>query len=109
MTAEVDSALTELHTASQEAGRRFFKLGDGGAYYWFVARDQDHAREILRAHGVELTKPDGYSAPVDDPALDLEWTELTAARAAEIRTHDEDNITMPLADRKMGDWFCSEW
>lgn len=109
MSVEVEPSLTELHTASQEAGRRFFKIEDGDAYYWFVARDQDHAKEIIRAHGLEFCKPDGYSTNVDDPALQLTWTEITSERAAQLKTHDEDGNTKPLADRKMGDWFCSEW
>jgi hypothetical protein len=93
--------------------KRYFTVDDGGCDYTIVARDVEHAKQIMRDSGVEFTKEDGDSAPVDDPAFDsLEWVELLGERLYKIRVHQDDNAsgpTVPLIDCNLGDWFSSEF
>jgi len=88
--------------------KRFFDVEDGGASYTIVALDLEHAKQILRDHGVEFTKDDGNTAPIDDSAFaDLEWCE----RSPEGRHVflDDGCNRIALADATLGDFFCSEY
>jgi hypothetical protein len=95
--------------------QRYFHVDDGGARYWIVASDLDGAKQILRDHGVEFTKEDGGSAPIDDPAFaDLEWDEVSADLASTKTVHLEDAPTeaeskCKLSECIIGDFFCTEW
>jgi hypothetical protein len=54
--------------------KRFFHADDGGASYCLVARDLDHAKQLLRDAGVEFTSDDGFSYPIDAPEVaDAAW------------------------------------
>lgn len=97
--------------------QRYFYCDDGDISYTVVARDLDHARELLLASGMEATNPDtGDSFPWKD-ATWLEWGEYTAPeRIAKIRVHDDDRRGSgpdgkgwPIDTFRPGDWFCSEW
>lgn len=91
--------------------RKFFAVDDGGAEYVIVATDAEHAKKILRDHGVEFTKDDGDSAPIDDPAFaDLEWAEMTDEAVSKIKVESEDGRgRIDLSSCPLGDFFCSEW
>lgn len=93
--------------------KRFFHVDDGGDSFTIVARDVEHAKQILREHGVEFTKDDGYSAPIDDPEFaELEWREMSPRWVARTRVHLDDSPgskSWPLADCALGDFFSSEW
>ncbi len=98
----------------QIAGKRFFRVDDGGCVWWFVARDADHVREIMRTHGVELCDDTGYSFPIDSPKVaHIEITEMEAERARWVRCHTNDDGrgrgVIALAACDVGEWFCSEW
>lgn len=94
--------------------KKFFEVDDGsGVDYTIVARDVEHAKEILRSHGVEFTKEDGYSASIDHPEFaSLEWRELLLEQA-EVKMTIEDGgnqpYRAPLSQRRLGDFYCSEW
>lgn len=93
-------------------GKRFFTVDDGGATYTFVARDLEHCKQMLRDVGAELTKEDGDSAGIDDPAFaDLEWIEHTQDEASRIKCHPDDGgkPSQPLPTYELGAWFCSEY
>jgi len=94
-----------------DTDRKYIAVDDGGCEYVIVARDIEHAKQILREHSVEFTKEDGDSAPMDDPAFaGLEWCELGAERAARIKVHTDDGRgIVSLSDCQIGDFFCSEW
>jgi hypothetical protein len=88
--------------------KRFFHLDDGGAEYLVVARNQEHAEQIMRDSGIEFSDP---SAPYDDARDALIWIEMgTDDVARRMRCHTEsDRGVIPLVDAELGDWFCSEW
>ncbi len=90
-------------------GCRYFQADDGGVDYTIVARDLDHAKELLRASGVEFTNDDGDSVPFDSATL--AWIELSAARAAKLRVFEDDGGKgpWPLNTFAIGEWFCSEY
>ena len=95
-------------------GKRFFYVDDGGCNWWFVARDADHVREIMRKHGVELCDDSGYSFPIDNPNVaHIEIEEKDADYARRIRCHTDDDGrgrgVIALAACDLGEWFCSEW
>jgi hypothetical protein len=90
--------------------KRYFLVGDGGCNYMIVARDVEHAKQIMK--GVEFTKEDGDSAPSDDPAFaHLEWREIAQERAATIQIQHDDGrpAPYPLTEADLGDWFSSEF
>lgn len=100
--------------------KRFFNVDDGGIDYSVVAADLEHAKRLLRAHGVEMMSKEedvegemfGLSVPVGDPRSAEEWTEITLERAKNIRVALGDDgapPVVPLAECKVGDWFCSEY
>lgn len=90
--------------------KRFFKLEDGGATWWFVANDEEHVKQICRTHGVVFSTEDGDEGNIDSPKVDLGWHELDSTAAAVIKTHHDDSLdTKPLADRELGDFYCSEY
>lgn len=92
--------------------KRYFGVDDGGNDYTIVAVSVEHAKAILRAYGVEFTKEDGDSAPIDDPAFaNLDWYELSPAAVAKLqRCHTDDGRgVIPLTECQLGDFFCSEW
>lgn len=96
----------------QEAPKRFFHVDDGGASYYLVAHDIEHARQLLRDCGLEFTADDGYSYPIDAPEVSgVEWREISAQDAARKRVWLGDDGTSPqsvLAACAVGDWFTSE-
>lgn len=93
--------------------KRFFHVDDGGDSFTIVARDVEHAKQVLRDHGVEFTKDDGYSAPIDHPEFaSLEWREMSPAWVRRTRVHLDDNpksTPVSLAECALGDFFSSEW
>jgi len=97
---------------TQDLSKRFFHLDDGGASYYLVARDLDHARQLLRDSGVELTAESGYSYPIDAPeVLHVEWREISSQDAARKRVWLGDDGTPPqsvLSACNLGNWFTSE-
>lgn len=92
--------------------KRFFHVDDGGATYTMVARDQEHAKSLLRDVGVEFTDESGDSAPIDDPRFaDLEWKELSLEQAQKRIVSLGDSGAgpkAPLAECTIGDFFTSE-
>jgi hypothetical protein len=92
--------------------KRFFHVDDGGASYYLVARDLDHAKQLLRDAGVEFTAEDGDSHPIDAPEVaDVRWREISVADAATRRVWLGDSGGAPqvaLAACAIGDWFTSE-
>jgi hypothetical protein len=104
-TIVVDPALTDARYPVIE-GNRYFGADDGDVDYTIVARDLDHAKEILRASGMEFGDP---SLPFDQ--ADLTWHEVSRERAARIRVHDDDRRggVHALDTYPAGEWCCSEW
>lgn len=94
------------------ADKRFFHVDDGGASYYLVANDLDHAKQLLRDSGVEFTAEDGFSYPIDATEVaEVEWREISAQSAARKRVMLGDDGTPPqsvLAACQIGDWFTSE-
>lgn len=92
--------------------KRFFRVDDGGAIYFLVALDLDHAKQLLRDSGVEFTAEDGYSYPIDAPEVAAaEWREISAQAAARKRVWLGDDGAPPqtvLAACSVGEWFSSE-
>lgn len=92
--------------------KRFFCVDDGGASYYLVARDLDHAKQLLRDSGVEFTADDGDAYPIDAPEVaGVEWIEISAQDAARRRVWLGDSGAPPqsvLAACNLGDWFTSE-
>lgn len=92
--------------------KKFFTVDDGGARYCLVARDLEHAKQLLRDTGVEFTADDGYSYPIDAPEVaEVVWSEISAQDAARKRVWLGDDGTPPqsvLAACQIGDWFSSE-
>lgn len=88
--------------------KRFFHLDeDGCVFWWIVAADLDHAKNILRRHG----SLHGRDEQPIDKATDVVWSEMTPAEVAKVkRCHREDGgPPRPLAECEMGDAFSSEW
>jgi hypothetical protein len=97
--------------ATANTTKRYFAMSDGDLDYTIVANDLEHAKQIVRASGVEFHDP---SVPFDK--AELEWKEIDAGRAADIRVRDDDQRGAgpdgngwPLTTFEPGDWFCSEW
>jgi len=92
--------------------KRFFTVDDGGASYYLVAHDLEHAKQLLRDSGVKFTSEDGDSHSIDAPEVaDVEWREVSAQDAAKKRVMLGDDGTPPesvLAVCEIGDWFTSE-
>ena len=92
--------------------KRFFHVDDGGASYYLVSRDLDHAKQLLRDAGVEFTADDGGSYPIDAREVSsVEWREISAHDAAKKRVRLGDDGAPPqsvLAACEIGDWFTSE-
>lgn len=92
--------------------KRFFHVDDGGASYYLVARDLDHAKQLLRDSGVEFTSEDGNSYLIDDPHVaGVEWREIDAEDAAKKHVWLGDGGAPPqsaLSTCDLGDWFTSE-
>jgi hypothetical protein len=92
--------------------KRFFCVDDGGASYYLVARDLEHAKQILRDTGLEFTSEDGDTYPIDAPEVaSVAWCEISAADAATKRVWLGDDGGPPqvaLAACEIGDWFTSE-
>jgi hypothetical protein len=93
--------------------KRFFYANDGGASYYLVAHDLEHAKQLLRDSGVEFTSDDGLSYPIDAPEVaDATWREISAQDAARKRVWLGDGGGGPqsvLAACTIGDWFTSEF
>jgi hypothetical protein len=93
--------------------KRFFHVDDGGASYCLVARDLEHAKQLLRDAGVEFTSEAGDSYPIDAPEVaDAVWREISAQDAARKRVWLGDDGAPPelvLAACAVGDWFTSEF
>jgi len=96
----------------REIDKRFFHVDDGGAIYYLVARDLEHAKQLLRDAGVEFTSDAGDSYPIDDPEVaGAEWREITAQDAAKKRVWLGVDGAPPqsvLAACSIGDWFTSK-
>lgn len=94
------------------ADKRFFYVDDGGASYALVARDLEHAKQLLRDSGVEFTADDGDSYSIDAPEVSgVEWREISAHDAAKKGVMLGDDGAGPrsvLAACEIGDWFTSE-
>jgi len=92
--------------------KRFFVVDDGGASYYLVARDLDHAKQLLRDAGVELTTDGGDAYPIDAPEVaGVEWREISAQDATRRRVWLGDAGAPPqsvLAACEVGDWFTTE-
>jgi hypothetical protein len=92
--------------------KRFFSVDDGGASYYLVARDLEHAKQLLRDSGVEFTADDGDSYAIDAPEVaGVEWHEISAQDAAKKRVRLGEDGAPPesvLAACALGDWFTSE-
>lgn len=92
--------------------KRFFSVDDGGASYYLVARDLEHAKQLLRDTGVEFTADDGDSYPIDAPEVAaVVWHEISAQDAARKRVRLGEDGAPPesvLAACQLGDWFTSE-
>lgn len=96
------------------AGKRFFYIDDGGCDYWFVARDAEHVRDIVIAHGLEFCDDDGWSHRWGHPKVaHLKIEEVTSDSARRIRCNTDDDGrgrgVIALAACDVGEWFCSEW
>ena len=93
--------------------KRFFYADDGGASFYLVAHDLDHAKQLLRDAGVEFTSEAGDSYPIDAPEVaDAVWREISAQDAANKYVWLGDNGGAPraaLAACDIGDWFTSEF
>ena len=87
--------------------KRFFRLDDGCVSYLLVARDLDHAKQLLRESNCMF----GPGELPLDAAATLTWSEMDAAQVVQKqRCHTEDaRGCIPLAEADVGDWFCSEW
>lgn len=93
-----------------DPNRRFFHVDEEGCVFWWViARDLGHAKEILREMAVGFGQDGVFLDEAERQGL-LEWSELSPEAVAKIRrcTRD-DGETRPLADCEMGDSFCSEY
>jgi hypothetical protein len=94
------------------AHKRFFHVDDGGASYYLVSRDLEHAKQLLRESGVEFTADDGWTYPIDAPEVsDVEWREISwqdAARKGVMLGEDGRPPRSVLAACEIGDWFTSE-
>jgi len=101
-----------IRDARAQADKRFFVVDDGGASYCLVARDLEHAKQLLRDAGVEFTSDDGNSHPIDAPVVaGIGWREISAEDAAKKRVRLGDDGAPPqsvLAACAIGDWFTSE-
>lgn len=88
--------------------KRFFHLDeDGCVFWWIVATDLDHAKDILRKQG----SVHGSNEQPIDKATDVEWSEMTPEQVDKVRRcHREDGgPPRSLAECEMGDAFCSKW
>ncbi len=88
--------------------KRFFRIDDDGhVEYFVVARDLDHAKEIVGKAGFEY----GQEGVTFDKATALTWTEMSPTQvASRARCYTEDHRGMiPLTDAVIGDIFCTEW
>ena len=95
-----------------QTAKRFFHADDGGASYYLVARDLDHAKQLLRDAGVEFTSDDGDSYPIDAPEVaSATWREISAQDATRRRVRLGEDCAPPesvLSACALGDWFTSE-
>jgi hypothetical protein len=109
LTVVVDPSLSIPPRPVGTTPRVYFRVDDGGATYTVVSRDRAHAEQILRESGAEFGTEDGSSVPYDQAKL--EWKEISAERAAEIKVYEDDGSsgTFPLNTFEPGDWFCSEF
>ena len=93
--------------------KHFFHVDDGGASYYLVARDLDHAKQLLRDSGVEFCDEDGESHPIDAPEVAVvAWREISLEDAARRRVWLGDSGGAPearLSACEVGDWFTSEF
>lgn len=93
--------------------KHFFHVDDGGASYYLVARDLDHAKQLLRDSGVEFCDEDGESHPIDAPEVAVvAWREISAEDASRRRVWLGDSGGAPeamLSACEVGDWFTSEF
>lgn len=92
--------------------KRFFHVDDGGASYYLVARDLEHAKQLLHDSGVEFTADDGASYSIDAAEVaGVEWREISAPDAAKKRVWLGDSGAPPqsiLSACEVGDWFTTE-
>jgi hypothetical protein len=93
--------------------KRFFHVDDGGASFFLVARDLEHAKQLLRDAGVEFTSEAGDSYPIDAPEVATAvWREISLQDAENKYVWLGDNGGAPraaLAACDLGDWFTSEF
>ncbi len=115
MTIEVNPSYLPQPTAQPEpAAKRFFTMDEmpcGEPSYTFVARDLEHAKQMLRDSHCEFGDP---SMPYDaaEAAGMFDWKEIEPTRAAKINVDycgDKGRGMTPLAECDLGDWFCSEY
>lgn len=91
--------------------KRFFNLEDDHANYVVVARDLEHAEQIMRETGIEFSYP---SVSYDEAKASgvFDWSEMSDERVASTRVHRQEAEhpdPVPLAASDVGDWFCSEF
>lgn len=115
MTVEIDDpAIVAASTRPPgTTPRMYFSVDDGDISYTIVATDRAHAESLLRKAGVEFYNEETGLGVSFDQAPWLDWSEISAERAAEIKVHDDEDSRhagpYPLNTYEPGDWFCSEF
>jgi hypothetical protein len=90
--------------------QRYFSMDDG-VRYTVVARDLEHAEQILRESGTEFGQ---YGSTYEEAKSngEVDWEEIPDERVWRMRVHRGEPgevDPVPLATCKIGEWFCSEW
>jgi hypothetical protein len=95
-----------LKMQAQNQPKRFFRFEDGPALYYAVARDLDHAKNMLMDAGIEWGDPSSTTPP--------EPVELSHESAGKVRcdmseVEDVPGRKQPLTECKIGEWFSTEY
>ncbi len=106
---EAHAEVTGIPVASH-FGKRFFRLHDNGVDWSFVAVDFADAQRVFR-EAIVL----GTISLVEPGSADFEerpsWEEIPIERAIACNTFEDGGkvYEAPLAQRNLGDFYCSEW